>query len=329
MSAASGRLARRVRTAEELQTLVRVMKAYASAAAGPHMRAAEAIAAYREALEQGLSICLRQAPNLAEAWVGRGAGGTTAIAFGSDHGLVGPFNDVLASFLAERLAALGGPSAVWVAGERLTAALRGTPLTLRPARAMPGTVGGIVPLVADLLLAIEHSADWPVGRLVVFHHRPLGPAHYEPRLVQLVPLEPAWLAGLRRRPWPTRQRPEAPTGAGATFEALLREHLFTALCEACADSLASEHASRLAAMLRAEHNVRDQVDALRLAYHYARQEAISDELADIVAATGGASGHRQPGDLGSSCPPAERPGPLNGCCHRGPSRRTMAWQSQR
>lgn len=44
-----------------------------------------------------------------------------------------------------------------------------------------------------------------------------------------------------------------------TLKALIREYLFMSLFLACADSLASENASRLAAMQRADKNI----DALR------------------------------------------------------------------
>jgi F-type H+-transporting ATPase subunit gamma len=45
-------------------------------------------------------------------------------------------------------------------------------------------------------------------------------------------------------------------GAGtATVRALIREYLFVSLFRACAESLASENASRLAAMDRADRNI--------------------------------------------------------------------------
>ena len=40
-----------------------------------------------------------------------------------------------------------------------------------------------------------------------------------------------------------------------TLRALIREYLFVSLFRACAESLASENASRLAAMQRADENI--------------------------------------------------------------------------
>ena len=45
-----------------------------------------------------------------------------------------------------------------------------------------------------------------------------------------------------------------------TLQAFVREYLFVSLFKACAESLAAENASRLAAMQRAEKNIDDLVE---------------------------------------------------------------------
>ncbi len=65
--------------------------------------------------------------------------------------------------------------------------------------------------------------------------------------------------------------------------ALLREWLFVELFRACAESLASEHASRLLAMQAAERNIADRLAELNTAYRQQRQEAITAELLDVAA----------------------------------------------
>ena len=49
------------------------------------------------------------------------AGPTSAFVFGSDQGLVGPFNDVLAAYAATTLAAKAGKKDVWAVGSRVEA----------------------------------------------------------------------------------------------------------------------------------------------------------------------------------------------------------------
>jgi F-type H+-transporting ATPase subunit gamma len=47
--------------------------------------------------------------------------------------------------------------------------------------------------------------------------------------------------------------------------------------------MASENASRLAAMRAAERNIGDRITALRTLYHQSRQMAITEELLDIAS----------------------------------------------
>ena len=64
---------------------------------------------------------------------------------------------------------------------------------------------------------------------------------------------------------------------------LISEYLFTSLFKACAESLASENASRLVAMQRAEKNIGDLLDDMNKKYHRLRQSSIDEELFDVVS----------------------------------------------
>ncbi len=68
-----------------------------------------------------------------------------------------------------------------------------------------------------------------------------------------------------------------------TRRALIREYLFISIFRACAESLASENASRLAAMQRAEKNIDDLQEKLGREFNRLRQSAIDEELFDVVA----------------------------------------------
>jgi F-type H+-transporting ATPase subunit gamma len=52
---------------------------------------------------------------------------------------------------------------------------------------------------------------------------------------------------------------------------------------AAAESLASENASRIAAMQSAERNIEDRLEELQGTFHQLRQSAITEELRDVVA----------------------------------------------
>ena len=88
-------------------------------------------------------------------------------------------------------------------------------------------------------------------------------------------------------------------GLPSTLRALIREYLFVSLFRACAESLASENASRLAAMERADKNIDDILENLNGTFHHLRQSGIDEELFDVIAGfealVGGPGGLRDTG----------------------------------
>ena len=72
-------------------------------------------------------------------------------------------------------------------------------------------------------------------------------------------------------------------GREPTVLALVREYLFVSLFKACAESLATENASRLAFMQRAERNIGDLLEQLRADFHQQRQNSIDAELFDLIS----------------------------------------------
>ena len=67
------------------------------------------------------------------------------------------------------------------------------------------------------------------------------------------------------------------------FSALFQQHFFVGLYRACAESLASENASRLAAMQVAEKNIEERLFDLKATFQQQRQDTITAELLDIVS----------------------------------------------
>lgn len=319
MSDGTASLRRKIRSAGDLQSVVRTMKALAAAGIGQYEQAVRALADYYRTVELGLGACFRQGEAAAPAAEREGradagaigavgavgaAGGIGAVVFGSDQGLVGRFNDVVADCAVKALAALPGAPRVWAVGERVHARLAGAGLP--PARlfAVPTSVLSIAPLVGEIQIESEaQGAGSEVAEMLVFHNRPLPGSLYEPVSQRLLPLDATWLHRQARVRWPTRSPPEVVGGAAATLRTLLREYLFISLFRACAESLASENASRLAAMERADQNIDELLATLQGAFHRERQGGIDEELFDVITgfealsatATGRSSGHAPAG----------------------------------
>jgi hypothetical protein len=81
----------------------------------------------------------------------------------------------------------------------------------------------------------------------------------------------------------TAPLPEVMGSRDVTLRTLIREYLFDSLFQACAESLASENASRLAAMERADRNIDELLQSLKGTFHRLRQSSIDEGLFDVVS----------------------------------------------
>jgi F-type H+-transporting ATPase subunit gamma len=263
------------------------MKALAASSIGQYEKSVHALADYYWTVELGLGACfraLRPAGSSTRAEEPREGNVIGAIVFGSDQGLVGQFNDVVADYAIKALAALPGKPEIWAVGERVHTRLADAGLTIKGLFAVPNSVQAITPLVGQIQLKSEAlRAKGEYARLYVFHNRPRAGALYEPVSQRLLPLDAAWQQGLAKVRWPTGNLPEVLSGDAITLRALIREYLFISLFRACAESLASENASRLAAMQRADKNIDELLENLHGTFHRLRQSSIDEELFDVIA----------------------------------------------
>jgi F-type H+-transporting ATPase subunit gamma len=69
----------------------------------------------------------------------------------------------------------------------------------------------------------------------------------------------------------------------ALLSRLLHQYLFVSIFRACAESQASEHTSRLAAMQSAQRNLDERLEEVTMTFRRARQNLITTELLDVVA----------------------------------------------
>lgn len=279
-------LRRRIDGARDLEQVVRSMKALAASSIGQYEKAVRSLDDYYRTVELGLTAVFRQSPSAFPAANSGGAPRATgAIILGSDQGLVGGFNDVLANFALQKLAALPGKTTrVWAVGERILGILDDALPGLVSVLSVPASVSGITRLVDKLLIDIEAARErHDVEDIHVFHNRPKSGAIYEPVGRQLLPLDQQWSHAFVRLPWPSRNLPQVIGPAAPVLHALIREYLFVLLFQACAESLASENASRLAAMQRAEKNIEDMLDEMNGRFRRIRQNSIDEELFDLVS----------------------------------------------
>lgn len=284
MSETTAGMRRKIAGAGDLQSVVRTMKAVAASSIGQYEKSVSALADFNRAVELGLGACFREsgpAPLIPERKAPAAIG---AVVFGSDQGLVGQFNDVVADFAIQTLAGLPGKAEVWAVGERVHERLLDAGLSPRGVSAVPNSVKAITPLVGQILLESEaRQQHGRIAELHLFHNRPKSGAVYEPVSQRLLPLDETWRSKLAALPWPTHNMPEVIGGGTETLRAFIRGYLFVSIFQACAESLASENASRLAAMQRADKNIDELLQDLNRTFHRLRQNGIDEELFDVVS----------------------------------------------
>jgi F-type H+-transporting ATPase subunit gamma len=285
MSGSTESLTRKISGANDLQGVVRSMKALAASSIGQYEKAVSSLDDYYRTVELGLAVCLRKGESLLVAGRPKQKGAVGAVVFGSAQGLVGRFNDTLAEFAIDKLKTMPGKTTnIWVVGDRMRGLLAQTAPTEPSLLSVPISVRGITPFVGQILTQIEAAREkGEVAEVYVFHNHWQSGTFYQPVCKQLLPLELLWQSKIAKIQWPTKDLPQVLGGVEPTLAAFVREYLFVLLYQACAESLASENASRLAAMQRAEKNIDNILESLNRTFHRIRQASIDEELFDVIS----------------------------------------------
>jgi F-type H+-transporting ATPase subunit gamma len=281
-------LSTKIDSAKDLQSVVRTMKALAASNIGQYEKSVSALSDYYHTVELGLSLCFRKIALMPAAQEGKTQKNTRligAVVFGSDQGLVGQFNDIITDYAVKELKALPGKAQVWAVGERVYSRLEDEDLLLAGLYNVPNSVRAITPLIAQILVENEKLRNQDEdAELHLYYNRHKTRVTYEPVSQRLLPFDETWRDYLVKLSWPTENLlPEVMGNIKEALQALISEYLFVSLFRACAESLASENASRLAAMQRADKNIEELLDNLSGEYYRVRQSGIDEELFEVVS----------------------------------------------
>lgn len=277
-------LQRDMATTGDLQEIVRTMKVLAAVSIRQYERAQESLQDYNRSVELGLQALMLHQPLIGGNGGKRSDTTIGVIVFGSDHGLCGRYNESIANFTVQELDKWRQESRrILVVGSRVEAAFRGMGQEVEDCFWVPGTVGHITGTVQQILLHIDAWRQQGIEHVTLFHHARRQRASYPPETRQLLPVDLASLHQGRHKPWPSRSLPQYTLSSEVLLCALIRQHLFGLLFNACAESLAGEHASRLLSMQVAEKNIQQRLEELTAAYRQLRQDQITEELLDVVS----------------------------------------------
>jgi F-type H+-transporting ATPase subunit gamma len=278
-------LKKKIKSTNDLLGVVKTMKALAAVSIRQFQRSVESLADYTGTVEMGLEIVLKG--NIETAGKSRKPKSVGAVVFGSDQGLCGQLNTLIASFAALELqmSQVDFDEVVLITiGERARDYLELADLDVMESVSTPSSISGITPAVQELVMIIY---DWhfnqKVEQIYLFFNKYISGSNYKQEGMKILPIDQEWLNTIKRRKWDSRTLPFFSMNKELLFHHLIREYLFVSLYRAFAESLASENASRLAAMQSAEKNIEERLNELNLSYFRQRQSKITEELIDIVS----------------------------------------------
>lgn len=276
-------LSRRTESMEGIRSVVHTMKSLSVINAAPFDNAARAIEAYHGTVLEGLHAYLSQSGPVSAPRIGNAE--QVVVVFGSDHGLCGNYNEVLAAHVAGHLRETKGAARILCVGAQMQAALIDEGLEVPTALLPPASADGIgrlANLLTQQLDALRQAgAQRELAVTLAFFARHEGSGQ-APTIKRLLPLDPALISELRSKPWASRSLPIIAMKRADLFATLIRGHLFSSLFRASAEALVTENAARLAMMQQAEQSVDDQLDELKSQMRNVRQSEITTELLDVI-----------------------------------------------
>ncbi len=276
------RLTGRTDTMRSIRSIVRTMKTMSAINAMPYEQAAQAIEAYRETTLTGFHAFVQAYGPLPVA--PDAVGTPVVIAFGSDHGLCGNYNEIVAQEVTRAVQA-GVQTKVLCVGAQMEDALAGQGLYPETTLLPPANVDGLGRLASRLIAELDQmrtaSKSGDIAVTLVFTRR-AEHGLQRPVSIRLLPLDPELSAEFVHTPWTSRSLPHFNLPPEQLLSALTRSYLFAEMFRAAAEAMVTENAARLARMQQAERSVDDQLEELTAEMRSVRQSEITTELLDVI-----------------------------------------------
>ena len=274
---------RKIETVEDLELVVKTMKALAAVNIHEYEKAVTSLIDYERTLTMGIQVLIKNHP---QALLGMKASGEKKLAvvvFGSDQGMCGQFNEKIAQFTLDNLQSVQKPLLLTV-GSRISDRLENEGYHSELCLSIPSSLTAITATLQKIVINLElWRREKQVNQIWVFHNQFQSGVIYYPDRVQIFPLSLTWLRQLQEQKWLSNTLPVITLSPKILASALFQQYFFVCLYRACAESLASENASRLASMQAAEKNIAQRLTDLQAQFQHQRQSNITEELLDIIS----------------------------------------------
>jgi F-type H+-transporting ATPase subunit gamma len=263
----------RIDNIRQIEAVVSALRALAVA----HRREAErhlgAIRSHAATISEALRDALAAGMEFGDGAAPRGGG--LLVVVGAAQGFGGAYGDRI----AEAALAARADDELMVIGHRTAETLEAQGVRLLWSADMAAHAADVPALASRLAdAAFERLAEPGRDQLAILHAAPAkaAAAPAPPARRSLVPFDYGRFPP-RDAPPPLTTLPRAALIAG-----LVREYVFTELCEGLALGFAAENEARAAAMARAQSNISRIEDDLGRAWRRARQEGMTEEIVELA-----------------------------------------------
>ncbi|MFP7571391.1 FoF1 ATP synthase subunit gamma [Marivita sp. S2033] len=274
-------LTRRTGTMRSIRGIVRTMKTMSAINALPYEQAAQAIDGYRQTVLDGLHGYVVAQGGLPSDTPDDGP--HIVIAFGSDHGLCGNYNEIVALEVTRALTAR--PGRVICVGAQMEDALYGQDIVPETTLMPPASVDGLGRLSGRLITTLDSiraAKDGDAAAVSLVFMQRMSHGQQSAVFQALLPFDAKLVKSLSQRAWSSRSLPVFRLPPEQLLSALIRAYLFAGIFRAAAEALVTENAARLARMQQAERSIDDRLEALTGDMRSLRQSEITTELLDVI-----------------------------------------------
>lgn len=277
-------LSRKNDTLTSIRGIVHTMKTLSAINAAPYEQAAQSIESYHQAILQGLASFVYRTGGVSVLSEALQPNTQLLVVFGSDHGLCGNYNELLANkVVAYSEAVPMAKQHILCIGSRMGNALLEQDLSPDVVLMPPASADGVGRLAGDIVTRIERlgsgQALTNLAVTLVFTQRQEH-GYQETVTRNLLPLDKSLLQP--EQLWQSRSLPDYTMNSEALLAALIRNHVFASVFRASAEAMVTENATRLSLMQQAEQSVDEQLESVQQELSSVRQDEITNELMDIV-----------------------------------------------
>ena len=277
----------RIASVKSTQKITAAMKLVSSAKLRRAQGAIEGMLPYSNRLNGLLTSFLAGTDNIVSEYSTlRECRKVVIIAVSSNTGLCGTFNANIVNMVRDAVSAYSASGVeveIYTVGKKINDAVKKmgyTPSEELMSQAAAPRYDDVSPVARNLM---ERFHKGEIDKVDIIYSRFRSAARQEPANETLLPVDITSPAGIPDATSDYIVEPGRDELLSALIPKVIEVRLFTAFL----DSVAAEHAARVLAMQVATDNATDLISELTLEYNKGRQQAITNELLDIVAGSAG------------------------------------------